>query len=78
MGVASLVLGIVAITIAWIPGCGWITFIPAIVGLILGIIDIGEKRRLGLGKGMAIAGMVLSAISLGFNVMYFIMVVARR
>ena len=77
MGVASLVLGIVAITIAWIPGCGWITFIPSIVGLILGIIDIAEKRRLGLGKGMAIAGTVLSAISLGFNVMYVLWAIAK-
>lgn len=38
MAVASLVLGIISILIAFIPFCGTFAFLPAIVGLILGIV----------------------------------------
>ena len=61
MGVASLVLGIVSIPL--IPFCGFFTYLPAIVGLVLGIIDIVLKKKSGENKGLAIAGTVLSSIS---------------
>ena len=56
---ASLVLGIVSIVTS-------LLFIPAIVGLALGIVGIGRARRLTpqIGRGKAIAGIVLSTIGL--------------
>lgn len=68
MGVASLVLGIVSIIIGFVPFCGAIAFIPAIIGLVLGIVDIVKKNKEGQPKGMAIAGTVLSAIAVIFIV----------
>jgi hypothetical protein len=58
MAIASMVLGIVS----FIFSCVFYISIPAgIVGLILGIISL--KNRKG-GKGMAIAGVILSGIGL--------------
>lgn len=64
MGVASLVLGIVSIVLGFIPFCGAIAFIPAVIGLILGIVDAVKKSKSQEPKGMAIAGIILSAIAI--------------
>lgn len=64
MGIAALILGIISIIVGFIPLCGSIAYFPAIVGLILGIVDIVMKSKKNESKGMGIAGTVLSAISL--------------
>ncbi len=63
MGVAALVLGIISILIAIIPFCGAIAFLPALIGLILGIVDTVIKAKAGKKKGISIAGLVLSALA---------------
>ena len=72
MGVAALVLGIVSIIIAWIPFCGSIAFVPAVIGLILGIVDTVQKSKKQEKKGLAIAGIVLNAIAIVFIAVYTI------
>ena len=64
MGVASLVLGIVALVVGFIPCCGMLAVIPAVIGFILGIIDVVKKGKTGSSKGMGIAGIVLSVIAI--------------
>lgn len=62
MEIAALVLGIIAFIVSFIPGCGLIIgIIPAIVGLILGIVALAKKKE---KKGMSIAGLILSALSI--------------
>ncbi|MBP5530716.1 MAG: hypothetical protein J6Y54_01615 [Lentisphaeria bacterium] len=63
MGVASLVLGIISIVFCWIPFLNWIALILAIVGLILGAVGINVNKKNGKPVGCAIAGLVLSIIS---------------
>lgn len=63
MGIAALVLGIISIIIGFIPLCGSIALLPAIIGLILGIVDTVQKSKKGEKKGVSIAGLVLSAIA---------------
>lgn len=58
MGVASLVLGIVSIVLAFMPFFWLISFLPALVGLILGIISLCKKTS----KGLSIAGIVICSI----------------
>lgn len=59
MAIASMVLGIIALVFGC---CLWYISIPcSIVGLILGGVSLAQKRG---GKGMAIAGIVLSAIGI--------------
>ncbi len=64
MGVASLVLGIISAIIAFIPFCGTWAIIPALVGLILGIIDWVKKKKAGEPKGKAIAGTICSVVAI--------------
>lgn len=70
MGVASLVLGIVSIVFAIIPILGTIAFIPALIGLILGIVFCVKKSKVGEPKKKGIAGIVLCGISIMFIFMY--------
>ena len=63
MGVASLVLGILSVLICWIPCVNYLAFIPAVIGVILGIVDTVKKSKSGESKGMSIAGLILSAIA---------------
>ena len=64
MGIAALILGIISIIIGFIPLCGMIALVPAIIGLILGIVDIVQKNKKGEKKGVSIAGTVLSAVAI--------------
>lgn len=74
MGVASLVLGIISLIIGFIPFCGMIAFVPAIIGLILGIVEIVKKSKEKASKGMGIAGTILSAISIVVMIFWFFVV----
>ena len=66
MGVAALILGIVSIIVGIIPFCGAVAFVPAVIGLILGIVDTVQKNKNGEKKGMSIAGIVLNALAVLF------------
>ena len=61
LAIAALVLGIVGLA-AWCLPC--LGYIVTSVGIILGILGIRETQKDKGGKGMAIAGVVLCAISL--------------
>ena len=63
MAVASLVLGIVSLIIGFIPFCGSIALLPAIIGFILGIVSIVLNKKKGDKIGMGVAGLVLSIIA---------------
>ncbi len=65
MGIASLILGIIAVVVGWIPFICFIALIFAIVGLILGIVDTIKKNKTGDKKrGISIAGLIVSAIAI--------------
>lgn len=65
MAIASLVLGIVAIFFSFIPLVNWFSFILVILGVIFGIVGIiGTGAGKKGGRGLAIAGLVVSAVAL--------------
>ncbi len=64
MGIASLVLGIIAGIASFVPFCGVIAFIPAIIGLILGIVYVVKQSKANEKKGIGIAGIILSALAI--------------
>lgn len=68
MGIASLVLGIVSLVLGFVPFVWLIAIIPAIVGLILGIISLAKKKQ----KGQSIAGIVISAITIVLLIFTFV------
>ena len=65
LAIASMVLGILGLVLA----CLSIGLFPAIIGLILGIISLATHRG---GHGMAIAGVVTSAIAVAIAVIILI------
>lgn len=71
MGIAALVLGIISIIISFVPFCGSIAFLPALIGLILGVIDLVVKSRIKQSKGASIAGVILSALAIVIMVLWF-------
>ena len=65
MGIAALILGIIAIITGWIPFVCLISLLLAIVGLILGIVDTVKKNKTeDKSRGISIAGLIISAISI--------------
>ena len=64
MGIASMIIGIVALLFGFIPFCGTWAILPAMVGLGLGVADVIVKSKQKKGKGMAIAGLVLNPLAI--------------
>lgn len=64
MDTASLVIGIIAVIIGFIPCIQVFVFLPALIGLILGIVSFLRKRQVEEPTGMALAGILLNAIPL--------------
>ena len=64
LGIASLVLGILALLVSWVPFLGAITLPLSGLGLLLGLIGlIIALTRRGAGVGFPIAGMAVSALA---------------
>lgn len=70
MGIAALILGIVSGIVSLFPFCGIVAFLPATIGVILGIIDIVIKANNKQPKGISIAGTIISVLSVVFIIIY--------
>lgn len=69
LAIASMVLGICSIVPGWcIP---YLPFVLGLIGVILGGVSLAKKQG---GKGMAIAGLVTSIISLAIYVILLVFV----
>ncbi|MBK8367869.1 MAG: DUF4190 domain-containing protein [Bacteroidetes bacterium] len=62
LGIAGLVLGILAAVVSFVPCLGMYAIFPGIIGLVLSIISIVQANKAGAAKGMAIAGLVCSLV----------------
>ena len=61
-GLASLILGVIGLLLCWLLGIG---IVPGIIGLILGVVGMRRaKRGLATNRGVAIAGVVTSALAI--------------
>ncbi len=72
MAVASLVLGIISITMGLFMFAAPVLFLVPIIGLILGIVF--KCKRLSVGKGLSTAGIITSSIGLAIPVLLLIFV----
>lgn len=70
MGVASMVLGIVAVCLGVLPFVGVLMLVPAALGLILGIVDTVSKSRAKRPAGPGIAGIALNAVALAITLFW--------
>lgn len=76
MGIAALILGIISFILSFIPICGLIGLVPAIIGLILGIVEVVKKSKTKEPKGLGIAGIILTAIAIVVSIVWNLVVVA--
>ena len=76
MGIAALNLGIISFILSFIPICGLVGLLPAIIGLILGIVEVVKKSKAGEPKGLGIAGIILTSIALIVSIVWNLVVVA--
>ena len=72
MNIAGMVLGIIALVLAWIPFVGIISIPMVMVGLPLSFIGFRRSRRRGNGVGMAIAGLATNLIALSVIVLWLV------
>jgi len=72
MAIASLILGIASIPLAFI----YVGIATAIVGLVLGIMAKKKQSEAGFPTGMAVAGMVCSIITLALSIVVSILCTA--
>jgi Protein of unknown function (DUF2510) len=63
LALASMILGITAASIAWMPFIVAIGAICAFLALLFGLIALGPSRRGRTGRGFAIAGLVTGALA---------------
>jgi hypothetical protein len=74
VAVAAFVLGVIAMVLAWIPLFDIVLAAPAVI---LGGLGISRANRTrGTGKGLAIAGLILGAISILVTLVVFAILVA--
>lgn len=64
MGIASLVIGVISVLVGLLPLLGYLTVIPSVLGLVLGIVDIAAKTKQNKTKNEAIAGVVLNSFAI--------------
>ena len=76
MGIAGMILGILAVVFAVIPIIGWIISIPCLmVGLPLSIIGFSQNRKRGRGYGMAIAGIITNIVAIAVVILWIFLFV---
>lgn len=76
-GLVSLILGSLAfllgVTFGWIPFVGFLPITLALVGLVLGIVGLIVKNK---GKGLAIAGTIVSGVALLISAIITVVMIA--
>jgi hypothetical protein len=68
LAIAALVLGIISLFLFWIPFLGWV---PVIGGLVCGLLALQRPY----GRGMAIAGVACSGITLAIKVWFWMAII---
>ena len=75
LAIAGMVMGIASVVLFFLT---WPATIVAIVGLILSLVGLSKSNQLGgLGRGMAIAGVVTSSIGLVASIIFLIVVAGK-
>jgi len=64
MGIAALVLGIIAAPLAFIPCTAVFAWVPAGLAIIFGAVGLSQAKKGGGKTGLPIAGLVIGVISL--------------
>jgi hypothetical protein len=75
IAIASLVCGIIAVLIAWIPLVVIVGIVLAILALTFGVAGLRRSRAVGRGRGQAITGLVTGGLALALAVVGIVLTV---
>ncbi|MDO9000741.1 MAG: DUF4190 domain-containing protein [Bacteroidota bacterium] len=64
LGIAGMILGILAIIVSFVPCFGWWAIVLAVVGVILSAVSLSQAKKANAPKGMAIAGLICSILAI--------------
>jgi hypothetical protein len=70
LGIASLIIGIIAIIMAVIPCIGLIAIIPGVVALVFSIIALNQANNGNGAKGLIIAALVISILATSVAILW--------
>lgn len=63
MGVAAVILGIIAVVLCWIPLIGWVGVLLGLIAAALAVVALRKGYR-----GLGITGLILGVIGIGWGV----------
>lgn len=72
LSLVGLILGIIGLVIAFVPCIGWLGSPLAVIGLILSIIGYRRDKEIGASTGMAIGGIITSALAILITIAYLL------
>ncbi len=61
-GIASLILGILALLIAFIPCIGIFALLPGVIAIVLAIVGLSQARSANGSTGLILSGLIISII----------------
>ena len=76
LGVAGLVLGIIALVGCWLPGLNFLSIIIGVIGLILGLVGFFGGRSSKKPTGAALAGAICSFSAITIAIIVNVVIVA--
>jgi hypothetical protein len=76
MGIASMVIGIIAAICGFVPFCGYFALLPALTGFVLGIVDVTQKKKAEKPCGQGIAGIVLNSLAILTTILWTLLFAA--
>ena len=63
MGVAAVILGIIAVVLCWVPLIGWVGVLLALLAAVFAVLALKKGYR-----GLGITGLLLGVIGIGWGV----------
>lgn len=64
LATAGFVLGLIGVLGSWIPILNFLSIVLGVIGIVLALVGLAKSGKVGAGKGLAIAGVVLSALAI--------------
>ena len=68
MGIAALVLGIIAAILSFVPCVNIFAVLPGLLGIIFGAVGMSQAKKAGAPKGLPTTGLILGILSIVISI----------
>ncbi len=75
IGTAGMVLGIISAATCWIWCAPFVPIVTGIVGLILSILGLSKAKKIGVGRGGSMAGMICSICGIVIGIAVWVILI---